>query len=698
MASKFEEGKTIDGNVRPVNLLSKLYQKCVQLEIKKKEDEPKSNSLNNISEVEQRDPDTISDIKELSSTIKNICSPVESVNMNNKLKLLSSLSTALKANPLLYEAIESSPLLYFSEKLLKNYSKTICRYWDQMHTTHCDTSELTLLIPILEILSLSVDTSVQEIRSVLLYNSEVILYLMQTVTQCCYNVSITHMKLNDALFEKKLAGALYDMHCLEVQALYTNWLGFHVPINRLKGYYMTLFEVSDVREMNINQYIIKKQPPSGSEYTEIETENPKIDLVKDCYEDVATAEWSPITVARMILLKTALVYTREDWKDCLFRFSSQLKDVLQQVNEDGVHQCLVGSMCGFRSIINGEWGHWEAEPKYYEKRCKTRENNSGRHTRKNTNKDKLHIATFNVSTLRTTEWENELEHALERLEYRTARYAHKDGLFEGESLTKVPYQRGQILALTGDWAMVWAVDVGVLGFVPKVKMCVLPQDMENEPWLISVCLLRVQKYSYKIECKKTDSTTWKEKEEAWEKLSLEFNSCSGGAFRSAKNLNTGGSKPSATNITPIDTAIKDLMGETSSGLEALCDSNDLVSTERWKMWNPVMLKEPVSAALWAEELIVEIEDGVTAGMSSGSERRNIKRKRNDLTTDCRMKCTKLSEARYELMQLQKDSVKKEMLWKKEEHKMKMQCMEKEAEMKQEMYKWQIELLKKQLDH
>ncbi|PSN40997.1 hypothetical protein C0J52_16059, partial [Blattella germanica] len=202
----------------------------------------------------------------------------------------------------------------------------------------------------------------------------------------------------------------------------------------------------------------------------------------------------------------------------------------------------------------------------------------------------------------------------------------------------------------------------------------------------------VQKYSYIIECKSTDSITWKEKEEVWEKLSLEFNSCSGGggAFRSAKNLNvkynnikksrkkkfadekqqfykTGGGKPSATNITPIDTAIKDLMGETSSGLEALCDSDDLVSAERWKTWNPVMLKEPVSAALRAEEIIVEIKDGVTA-------------------------------ARYELIQIQKESVKKEMLWKEEEHKIKMQCMEKEAEMKQEMHKWQIELLKKQLDH
>ncbi|PSN41060.1 hypothetical protein C0J52_18314 [Blattella germanica] len=144
----------------------------------------------------------------------------------------------------------------------------------------------------------------------------------------------------------------------------------------------------------------------------------------------------------------------------------------------------------------------------------------------------------------------------------------------------------------------------------------------------------VQKYSYIIECKNTDSTTWKEKEEAWEKLSLEFNSCSGGGFRSAKNLNvkynnikksskkiadekqqfykTGGGKSSATNITPIDTAINDLMGETSSGLEVLCNSDDLVSAERWKTWNPVMLKEPESAALRAEEITVEIEDGVTA--------------------------------------------------------------------------------------
>ncbi|PSN53733.1 hypothetical protein C0J52_02177 [Blattella germanica] len=149
----------------------------------------------------------------------------------------------------------------------------------------------------------------------------------------------------------------------------------------------------------------------------------------------------------------------------------------------------------------------------------------------------------------------------------------------------------------------------------------------------------VKKYSYIIECKKTDSATWRKKEEAWEKLSLEFNSCSGDAVRSAKNLNvkynnikksskkkiaeekqelykTGGGKPRATNITPIDTAINDVTLETSFGLEPLCDSDDvssrLVSAERCKTWNPVMLKEPVSAALQAEEVTVETEDGIAS--------------------------------------------------------------------------------------
>ncbi|KAJ4448358.1 hypothetical protein ANN_10374 [Periplaneta americana] len=100
----------------------------------------------------------------------------------------------------------------------------------------------------------------------------------------------------------------------------------------------------------------------------------------------------------------------------------------------------------------------------------------------------------------------------------------------------------------------------------------------------------VKKYSGIIECKKTDSTTWKDKPEAWEKLSNDFNSCSGGILRCAKNLTikyenvknaakkkfaeekqevykTGGGTPTTVQITPVDHLIKNMMGDNGTGLE-----------------------------------------------------------------------------------------------------------------------------------
>lgn len=173
-----------------------------------------------------------------------------------------------------------------------------------------------------------------------------------------------------------------------------------------------------------------------------------------------------------------------------------------------------------------------------------------------------------------------------------------------------------------------------------VKRC--PNFSSKE---VELLVSLVKKYSSVIECKKTDSATWREKEEAWEKLSVDFNSCSGGVVRSAKNLNmkyqnikktskkkfaeekqelykTGGGKPSVINITPVDNIIKDITGKTSTGLEAVYDSDDVTSrpiaADKWGTWNPVMLREPVSTALLAdvdieEVTTVEAEENVTAG-------------------------------------------------------------------------------------
>lgn len=54
---------------------------------------------------------------------------------------------------------------------------------------------------------------------------------------------------------------------------------------------------------------------------------------------------------------------------------------------------------------------------------------------------------------------------------------------------------------------------------------------------IDLCDLII-KYSKMIECKKTDATTWKEKEEEWCKLTTEFNNLNSGYPRTMKSLKT----------------------------------------------------------------------------------------------------------------------------------------------------------------
>ena len=67
---------------------------------------------------------------------------------------------------------------------------------------------------------------------------------------------------------------------------------------------------------------------------------------------------------------------------------------------------------------------------------------------------------------------------------------HWDTTFEGEPLLNVHCLRGQVLTLTGDWAMFWAVDVGLLGYIPKEKIYPLPEHITSKASLIGICILR----------------------------------------------------------------------------------------------------------------------------------------------------------------------------------------------------------------
>jgi len=121
----------------------------------------------------------------------------------------------------------------------------------------------------------------------------------------------------------------------------------------------------------------------------------------------------------------------------------------------------------------------------------------------------------------------------------------------------------------------------------------------EEQLLISL----VEKYKNIIECKKSNVMTWKDKEKAWLQIENEFNSTNNSnAFRSVKHLKekynnlkkdtkrkfalekinaskTGGGPFLPVNVTDVNLAIKDILGEQLSGLQNSydCDSENINS-------------------------------------------------------------------------------------------------------------------------
>ncbi|XP_069670382.1 myb/SANT-like DNA-binding domain-containing protein 3 [Periplaneta americana] len=239
----------------------------------------------------------------------------------------------------------------------------------------------------------------------------------------------------------------------------------------------------------------------------------------------------------------------------------------------------------------------------------------------------------------------------------------------------------------------------------------------------------VNKYIDIIECKKTDATTWRAKAQTWEKLCNEFNSCSDGVVRCAKNLRmkyenvkkcnkkkfaeekreinkTGDGIQTTVQITPVDNLIKNMIEGNSTGLQPIYESDVMINVpaqsqqHKWETWNGTALRGSISAALLPNVEIEEVEfseagDTLTQEKTSGS--RIGKRKKSDFSADCQVKYSKLSDARIELIELQKESVKQEMELKKEEHDRKMEYMKSEFEMGQEKLKLEILLLRKKLN-
>lgn len=53
---------------------------------------------------------------------------------------------------------------------------------------------------------------------------------------------------------------------------------------------------------------------------------------------------------------------------------------------------------------------------------------------------------------------------------------------------------------------------------------------------VEILVSIIHQYKHVIECKKTDATTWRDKDAAWENVTKAFNCNSGEVFRSKKNI------------------------------------------------------------------------------------------------------------------------------------------------------------------
>ena len=346
-----EEERKSEIKRKPINLLDKILQKCQQLSVREEKTEQQHEKLLDCVEDKEEEKEEIVNMSadDPSSIVDRICCSDGTQSQAAKLKLLSFLLDACEGNPELYNFVGSSPLVYFAEKLLNNYTRAMDLRCDMRQRMGNDISELALLIPILKLLSLSANMSIQKIRAIFMYDSHLLLELMQAAVQCSYSAAATLKKLEDAVVKKNLAGALYKMEREHVEQLLTSYLGFDVASVdfKLKGYHVTLFEVGDNRDMNVNANIMK----SKGKYTGTEASS-EADPVCDCCEYVDSAEWSDIVVARVALLKMLFVYTEEKWQDLLADISSRVKEILHTLDVSAEYKHHVGAVYGFWSSVS----------------------------------------------------------------------------------------------------------------------------------------------------------------------------------------------------------------------------------------------------------------------------------------------------------------------------------------------------------
>jgi hypothetical protein len=176
---------------------------------------------------------------------------------------------------------------------------------------------------------------------------------MRASNQCSYNAISTHNKLHDAVSGKVLVGANLQMASLDTLTLFAKCFGIDALSLNLKllGYHTILYDTSGTNEININLNIIRNQSPNGKKYTQSLTSSSEHNPTLDSCENIDNVNWSDIIVARLLLLKVALVYMKDDWKERLAHISSQVQKHLR--SEDAVLQKpQVGAVYGFWSSVS----------------------------------------------------------------------------------------------------------------------------------------------------------------------------------------------------------------------------------------------------------------------------------------------------------------------------------------------------------
>ncbi|KAG5862210.1 hypothetical protein JTB14_022767 [Gonioctena quinquepunctata] len=162
-----------------------------------------------------------------------------------------------------------------------------------------------------------------------------------------------------------------------------------------------------------------------------------------------------------------------------------------------------------------------------------------------------------------------------------------------------------------------------------------------------------------------------------------------------------------------------------AGVEELKEgSSSIFHATNWASWNPAALKTPKAFKLSKTQVTkpetvtkpeenseiptkLPLED--VAGPSSGRKMLSVRtpmnqkgpsisgmKKKTALTTDCRIKINVLSEAKLELINIQKECLKRELIIKDKEHALKMEHNKEEHEIKMKKHKIELEILELEL--